>query len=372
MKKFLALMFSISLIFSMLSSCSSPDSVNKDGIEKVETGSEKELEQTIEESAESVADILAEVPEHLTRKLENGVCYADIDADIIINSNKLYTGRIVKKGGYDLNAVAKACFGESASEMVEYKSEGEDSIYYSLKDTDNLLYTVFEADARFPQVDGEDLIEQFSIQDSKIFYLNLFLDGKYSNEVYYEGEQAPNSEINSEEALAIANKFIDDIGGDSSKWIAEVFPCGQKNGGKGFYQICFNYNVEGVPVEVESYITNDIYVTDEGILRVYGDFLIQEENIQELSKIIEFETMLAIAEEQFMDKLAHGVKDIERFSELRIIQKEIIEVRLEYYTNGNEFRPVWRFVDKDNYKLGTQRQFNFYVDAQNGEVTASW
>lgn len=374
MKKVLYSMTALLLAISLLIGCIPVDTIETDGIIKIESNKDRELAEAAELASPAVPGTPA-FPEYLTVEWENKTYDILIDApDTVIQGN-------LKKMPYDIDLVSGACFGENAEKMIK------DSAWLLL-DADGSLTADFGEEINFPEFEGKRIAASFEIiSETNLRYINEVLDRK-CNWHYKEikGEQSHNSAINAEQAIEIGKEFIASIGGDPEKWsvraIATAPPAeedymdenGEINkaffasikynfGKKGLYRLEFDYLIEGCPVHLyqDVFYENYMYVSEDGVVAAYGSYLVETENEQP-ARIIS-ETALQLAAEGELKEFIMGYLD--EFGEDRFQDKEFAVLKLEYFVkSGPYFKPVLHLCEKEN--IEAPEVLDLYIDPLSG------
>ncbi len=389
MRKLLLLFICISI---MLTGCRSIGRiVEQNGIEKAEAEHDKLTEKTLQEESITAEDFFADIPEHVNMTLTKGDYKVEIDAPVIIGTDKLYTGRL-KHTQTDIEKLKKALYGADAEKLVLYDhpEDFEGQTVYLLPDENDTLRTFIEDGAQFMKTDdGQNTVAFLSVDnaDSYVYFNDYYKDELTRGMAgFYPVNALPGCTITVEEAEKKVDEFLEALGEDTETWYKLKRACGPyleeyvgpplKTGSDTYYQFVLFKKAWGIPVIGNEYYTNRICVSEKGIVCMAGNYTFSEVyEEKEIESLLPLEEALKLFEDE-LDLIGMRVQDTERLVDKRYAERKIVEIRLEYYMNkGNEFIPTWYLVEESDTKwkdedIGTSfypNSFNIRINALNGD-----
>lgn len=390
MKKLLLLFICIAI---MLTGCRSIGRIVKqNGIEKAEAEHDKLTEKTLQEESITVEDFFADIPEQVNMTLTKGDYIVEIDAPVIIGTDKLYTGRLKHKKP-DIEKVKQALFGDYAEKLVLYdhpEDFGNDTVYI-LPDEDDTLIPLLDGFGVIQTDDGKNALGVLFVDNESantVDYINTYRD-LCATRMYgiYPLDALPGCSITVEEAEKKVDDFLEAIGEDSETWYKSPVAHGtwtnptvgfpEEEGTDSYYDFALYKKVSGIPVIGNEYYQASMRVSEKGIIELENcNFSFEEmSEAKELDSIIPIEEALKLLEDE-LDLIGQRIQDKESFVDIRSAERKIVEIRLEYYMeNGNEFIPTWYLVEESDLKMaekdiGTDISphcFNIRINAMNGD-----
>jgi hypothetical protein len=333
----------------LLTSCASvPQTIVKNGVEKAQTETEKELETSVDK--EEVNNILANIPEHLEYSIESDKIDYIINAQVIKPAvGEILSGNLIPRN-VDANEIAKVCFGERASTMT-MDNNGQ----YTIADPDDIVH-------------GTDKAAAFTINNGFFLYTDYALDQQYADQIELGEIQAPDCSLTPTEAMAQASSFLDQLGVSgvvAEKAIAQQCRAGNK---KGYYQVICSLGLNDIAFSRNPYaqysmdLGGIVSIGDAGIIDIRGTFFVDVQNPVLCSEMIPLEKALSMLEKQINQYLK--LMPTQEADEVNFDR-----VSLKYYNKINEdntvsFFPVWYFQSTNE----TEDWNELYVNAQTGEL----